>query len=107
MVCFPGGATLASYAVWKYSSANPGLGTPRVHASNAACASSMPVVIDTIELHGQSASGTLENRGRRDSPQFTFITGLVMRQPSIRDWNSPGTPPSATRPTVRRGSALE
>ncbi len=67
----------------------------------------MPVVIETIEPHGQSASGTLENRGSRLSPQLTFITGLVMRHPSMRDWNSPGTPSAATRPSVRRGSAFE
>ena len=35
MVCLPGGATVGSYAVWKYSSANPGDGMPRMQSSNA------------------------------------------------------------------------
>ena len=79
IVCLPGGATVGSYAVWKYSSAKPGDGI--------AARAVLERLLGVVDRHGDrhrragSASRRRERvqRGSRDSPQLTFTTGLVVR----------------------------
>src|SRR5262245_50368498 len=106
MVCLPFGATLGSYAVWKYSSAHPGAGSPALQRSNAAWVASILVVTVTMARWGRLLPGAALNSGSRDSPQLSFTTGLVDFQASIRARQASGTPSSHSA-MVRFGSALE
>ena len=86
--------------VWKYSSAKPGLGTPRVHASNAACASS----IAGRDRHHRAARPVRVRNAREprqpvEAAVDLHAPGSVIRQPSIAV--------AGTRRDVARRAAAE
>src|SRR5688572_18807664 len=83
MVWGPGGATLPSYAVWKYSSHHRGLGMPWRAVSHAAWVTSVPDEIVTIPRYGGGPSypgrPAAVNVGSRLRPQLILTTGLSLR----------------------------
>src|SRR5438477_12905881 len=66
---WPSGATLPSYAVWKYSSIQRGAGSPARLRAYAAWVSSMLLAMVTIALWAMPLLEAV-NVGRRDSAQL-------------------------------------
>src|SRR5688572_19674745 len=115
MVWAPGGATLPSYAVWKYSSHHLGLGMPWRAVSHAAWVTSVPLEMVTMPRYGGGPSYPARlaatKLGSRLSPQLILTTGLSMLQPATRSAKAAkpdgGSPPAAWHiARVRLGSAL-